>query len=121
MAETFLARDAKWEADIYLGEHDLASDPGDSGSSASAKAPKPLKSGASLGKKRKLEDFLAKSLRSGTQLCKAFNTGKCKKKQDCKEGAHLCAHIIRDSGHVCGGRHAAHECNAGAKYRKRQE
>ena len=49
---------------------------------------------------------LASQLRGGKKLCQKYQKGQCDTKH-CKAGEHLCAMVIRASGHVCGLRHPA--------------
>ena len=49
------------------------------------------------------------TLRDGTKLCSQYQHGKCKSKESCDQGKHLCAARLR-SGRVCGLRHPGSKC-----------
>ena len=109
--EVYHLRDAKWEADLYVqdGEHAEVATPKATASEAS---------GVARSKKRvRAEEWWADTLRNGKKLCEEYQKKRCLK--NCpKPHLHKCAHIIRRSGHVCGGSHPASECEAGAKFIK---
>ena len=48
----------------------------------------------------------ATHLRNGKSLCAKYQSDKCSAAK-CTDGEHLCAMIVRNSGHVCGLRHGA--------------
>ena len=48
------------------------------------------------------------TLKDGTKLCPAYQSGGCNAK-DCKKGKHLCAGLLK-TGRCCGNPHPAKEC-----------
>ncbi|CAJ1349091.1 unnamed protein product, partial [Effrenium voratum] len=57
---------------------------------------------------------VARTMRDGTQICQAFQHGKCGAKGKCMQGVHRCGVVIRGD-RVCGLGHAAKDCTGGKK------
>ena len=58
---------------------------------------------------------VAKVMKDGTVLCQAFQSGHCKAKGQCPNGAHRCGNVT-NKDRVCGASsHGAHSCRAQAR------
>ena len=102
ITETMRQRDAHWSSVELLAEGDRKQPPKEK--EQMVKSPK-----AQGGTKPQTqEDIIAGykcclTLKDGTRLCRAFQTGECKNKgPECPNGIHGCAVITNATGRVCG-------------------
>ena len=115
IAQVMVLREAVWElqvgpqAAVATGNQDNRRRPHEEPvKDVQSPTKKPTKEAQSpvKGKMPKLAD----KLRDGTKLCRGFQYGSCTGGATCQKGRHICAAELK-SGRVCGGRHAAGECN----------
>ena len=103
-AKVYVARDAHWLPPVGADTPPVT--PVKTSTPYSPPEPKASPSKFALGKPINV-------MKDGTVLCQAFQSGNCKAKGQCPNGAHRCGNVTKKD-RVCGASssHGAHACRA---------